>query len=314
MGRIIYVKGKPRPHRRFSGVNFYLLFILLLSDVSVRPTIVNLFYAKPIVVALLAAMSANLSAEETKNPPIDPSKAIDKGVAMPTPLDKFIALTLLVKTKKIDWNGVFNAVAVDINPDNYTDTEILIPQVLGLRIADGIMAVQAKDAELLGKAASDIEKLALKLKVNDNDLSRARRVRSLANEGKWLDVYRELGFLQQDIMQKLEENPNDQRSSLLMISGWIQGSRYSSRLILAHYSDESSNILREPLLVKALIDKSNGLPAKTKEAPSVAIISKTLPSLHKIVNVSIDAPIPKAQVESLDQLATACVKEIIKGK
>jgi hypothetical protein len=265
-------------------------------------------------VALLAAMSAQIPAEEPKNPPIDPTKAIDKGVAMPTPLDKFIALTLLVKAKKIDWNGVFNAVAVDINPDNYTDTEILIPQVLGLRIADGIMAVQAKDAELLGKAASDIEKLAMKLKVSDNDLSRARRVRTLANEGKWLDVYRELGFLQQDIMQKLEENPKDPRSALLMISGWIQGSRYSSRLILAHYSDASSNILREPLLVKALIAKSDALPEKIKQAPSVAIVSKTLPALHKIVNVGLDAPIPKADVETLDKLSTACVKEIIKGK
>ena len=78
-------------------------------------------------------------------------------VKLPTPLDKIIALTLLVKTRKIDWNGVFNAVAVDINPDSFTDKEILIPQVLGIRIADGIMAVQAKDAELLGKAASDIE-------------------------------------------------------------------------------------------------------------------------------------------------------------
>lgn len=259
-------------------------------------------------------MSAQIPAEEAKNPPIDPTKAIDKGVAMPTPLDKFIALTLLVKAKKIEWNGVFNAVAVDINPDNYTDTEILIPQVLGLRIADGIMAVQAKDAELLGKAASDIEKLAMKLKVSDDDLSRARRVRTLANEGKWLDVYRELGFLQQDIMQKLEENPKDPRSALLMISGWIQGSRYSSRLILAHYSDASSNILREPLLVKALIAKSEALPEKTQQAPSVAIISKTLPALHKIVNVGLDAPIPKADVESLDKLSTACVKEIIKGK
>ena len=264
--------------------------------------------------ALIAAMSPQVPAQGDKNPPIDPTKAIDMGVAMPTPLDKFIALTLLVKTKKIDWNGVFNAVAVDINPDNYTDTEVLIPQVLGLRIADGIMAVQAKDAELLGKAASDIEKLAVKLKVSDNDLSRARRVRSLANEGKWLDVYRELGFLQQDIMQKLEENPKDQRSALLMISGWIQGSRYSSRLILAHYSDASSNILREPLLVTALIKKNEALPDKTKALPSVAIITKTLPALHKIVNVGLDAAIPKAQIQSVDDLATACVKEIIKAK
>lgn len=274
----------------------------------------NYYLSKTFTIGLLAALTMSLYAEDSKNPPIDPSKAIDKGVAMPTPLDKFIALTLLVKTRKIDWNGVFNSVAVDINPDNYTDTEVLIPQVLGLRIADGIMAVQAKDAELLGKAASDIEKLALKLKVSDNDLARARRVRALANEGKWLEVYRELGFLQQDIMQKLEENPKDQRSSLLMISGWIQGSRYSSRLILANYSDATSNILREPLLVNALIKKSDALPEKAKQVPSVAIISKTLPALHKIVNVGIDAPIPKAQIETLDKLATDCVKEIIKGK
>ena len=284
------------------------------SEHSVSKRIVNQITSKAVASALFAVISAQLTAQEAKNPPIDPSKAIDKGVAMPTPLDKFIALTLLVKSRKIDWNGVFNAVAVDINPDNYTDTEILIPQVLGLRIADGIMAVQAKDAELLGKAASDIEKLAKKLNVSENDLSRARRVRNLANEGKWLDVYRELGFLQQDIMQKLEENPKDQRSALLMISGWIQGSRYSSRLILAHYSDASSNILREPLLVKALIAKSDALPAKTKQAPSVAIISKTLPMLHKIVNIGLDAPIPKSQVAAIDKLATDCVKQIIKGR
>ncbi len=274
----------------------------------------NKIYRRTVLAGVFTGLTASLTAADALNPPIDPSKAIDMGVAMPTPLDKFIALTLLVKTRKIDWNGVFNAVAVDINPDDYTDTDVLIPQVLGLRIADGIMAVQAKDAELLGKAASDIEKLANKLKVSDNDLSRARRVRSLANEGKWLDVYRELGFLQQDIMQKLEENPKDQRSALLMISGWIQGSRYSSELIVAHYSDASSNILREPLLVAALIKKSEMLPAKTREMPSVALIDKTLPQLHKIVNVGLDAQIPKDQVEQIDKLATACVKEILKAK
>ncbi len=263
--------------------------------------------------ALVAATPLSL-AQEANNPPADFSKAVDMGVAMPTPLDKFLALTILVKTRKIDWNGVFNAVAVDINPDDYTDTEVLIPQVLGLRIADGIMAVQSKDAELLGKAASDIEKLALKLKVSDNDLTRARRVRTLANEGKWLDVYRELAFLQQDIMQKLEENPKDQRSALLMISGWIQGGRYSSRLIMAHYSDASSNILREPLLVKALMKKNDALPEKTKQLPSVTVITETLPKLHKIINVGIDAPIAKADIEAMDKLSTDCVKAIIKAR
>lgn len=245
------------------------------------------------------------------NPPIDMKKAIDKGVAMPTPLDKFLALTLLVKTKDIDWNGTFNAIAVDIDPDKYTDKEVLIPELLGIRIADGIMAIQAKDAEMLGKAASDIEKLAAKIDVSDADLSRAKRVRTMANEGKWLDVFRELGFLQQDIMQKLEEKPNDPRGSLLMITGWVQGSRYSSRLIAAHYSDASSNILREPLLVAALKAKLEKLPENVRKAPSVAKIAEALPRMHEIVNVGLDKPIPRKNVDELQTLATDCIKGII---
>ena len=264
----------------------------------------------------MTSVASTAIAKEPLNPPIDVKnlKIEDKDPAMPTPLDKFIALTLLVKTRKIDWNAVFNAIAVDIDPDTFTDKEILVPQILGIRIADGIMAVQAKDAELLGKAASDIEKLAKRLGVNDGELSRARRVRSLANEGKWLDVYRELAFLQQDIMQKLQENPKDPRSSLLMVSGWLQGSRYSSRLIQTHYSDESSNILREPVLVKALIAKTESLPVNIRESPTVAVISRSLPAMHKIVDVEIDAPIPKEQVATIEKLATDCVKAVVRAK
>ncbi|MGC4014448.1 MAG: hypothetical protein QM755_08045 [Luteolibacter sp.] len=245
-----------------------------------------------------------------KNPPIDIKNAVDKGVAMPTPLDKFLALTLLVKTKDIDWNGTFNAVAVDIDPDKFTDKEVLIPELLGIRIADGVMAIQAKDAEMLGKAASDIEKLADKLD-EKIDLTRAKRVRTMANEGKWMDVFRELGFLQQDIMKKLEEKPNDPRSSLLMITGWIQGSRYSSKLISAHYSDASSNILREPLLVAALQAKVDKLPENVKSSPSVSKISSSLPRMKEIVNVGIDKPIAKKNVDELQTLATDCIKAII---
>lgn len=276
----------------------------------------NLRSLTPAVAASLSclALIGNVQAQKeesgAKNPPIDIKNAVDKGVAMPTPLDKFLALTLLVKTKDIDWNGTFNAVAVDIDPDKFTDKEVAIPELLGIRIADGVMAIQAKDAEMLGKAASDIEKLADKLD-EKIDLGRAKRVRTMANEGKWMDVFRELGFLQQDIMKRLEEKPNDPRSSLLMVTGWVQGSRYSSKLISAHYSDASSNILREPLLVAALQAKIDKLPDNVKKSPSVAKIAAALPRMHEIVNVGIDKPIAKKNVDELQTLATDCIKGIV---
>jgi len=261
--------------------------------------------------ALLEPVYAQKEGGEAKNPAVDFKTAVDKGVAMPTPLDKFLALTYLVKTKDIDWNGTFNAIAVTIDPDKYTDTEVLIPEMLGIRIADGIMAIQAKDAEMLGKAASDIEKLAAKVNVGGPELARAKRVRSMANDGKWMDVFRELGFLQQDIMKKLEEKPNDPRSSLVMVSGWVQGSRYSARLISQHYSDASSNILREPLLVAALQAKVERLPDAIRKAPSVAKIAAALPRMHEIVNVGIDKPVSHANVDELQKLATECIQTVI---
>lgn len=270
---------------------------------------------KPLMIGVLGCLTCtaplSLAQDGPNNPAIDPKKAIDRGVAMPTPLDKFLALSLLVKTKDIDWNGTFNAVAVDIDPDKYTDKDAVIPELLGIRIADGIMAIQAKDAEMLGKAASDIEKLAAKIDVSDGDLARAKRVRTMANEGKWMDVFRELGFLQQDIMQKLEEKPNDPRSSLLMVTGWLQGSRYTSRLISQHYNDATSNIMREPLLVAALQAKVDRLPASVKATPAVAKIAEALPRLKQLVNVGIDKPIPKKDIEEIHAQATACIKAII---
>jgi hypothetical protein len=101
---------------------------------------------------------------------------------MPTPYDKFLALDQLVPSGEINWGQTFRKVAVDIDPDQFTDKDTVIPMVLGVRIADGVMAVKARDVELLNKAASDIETLAKRMGVPDSDLNRARAVRAAANK------------------------------------------------------------------------------------------------------------------------------------
>src|ERR1700742_4298558 len=70
----------------------------------------------------------------------DPKQAKDGGLGMPTTYDKFIALDQLVPSGEINWNQTFRKVAVDIDPDQFTDKDTVIPMVLGIRIADGVMA------------------------------------------------------------------------------------------------------------------------------------------------------------------------------
>ena len=246
--------------------------------------------------------------ESEEKAPFDPSKAKDAGVGMPTPYDKFIALDQVLTKTKVNWPQTFRKVAVDIDPDSFTDKDVAVPMILGVRIADGVMAIKAKDAELLNKCATDIEKLAKKLGLSDADLGRARAVRAAANKGEWLKVFMELGFFQQDIMKKIDEPEHVTHGTLLIVTGWMQGARYTTTVIDENYSPETSNLLREPLLARALNEKLGSLPADLQSKPLVGKLRDVLPQIEKILNVPRDGAIPKEDVEQLNKLATEAVK------
>ena len=266
-------------------------------------TVVALFFS----IVCLGAL-ASIAAENEEKAPYDPTKAKDAGVGMPTPYDKFIALDQVLTKTKVKWDDTFRKVAVDVDPDSFTDKDVAVPMILGVRIADGVMAIKANNAELLNKCATDIEKLAKKMGVADADLGRARAVRAAANKGQWLKVFMELGFLQQDIMKKIDEPEHATHGTLLIVCGWMQGARYTSTVIGENYSPETSNLLREPLLAKALKEKVESLPANLQSSPLVAKLKDVLPQIEKILTIPLDGTISKENVGELNRLATEVVK------
>lgn len=257
---------------------------------------------------LLFLTSAALVSAADEKAAFDRSKAVDGGLGMPTPYDKFLALDQVLPKGKIDWAKAYRATAVSLDPDAYKDPEVSVPMALGVRIADGVMAVKAKDAELLNKCASDIERLARKMGIAESDLSRARAVRTAANKGEWLQVFLELGFFQQDIMKKIEQGKDRSRGDLLIVSGWMEGASFTTALVQQNYTTEVSNILREPLLVKALLDRVEALPSAVKEKPAVAGLRKLLPQIVKLVDIPRDGSMTKDNVAELHRLSSEAVK------
>ena len=245
--------------------------------------------------------------------PFDPTKAVDAGLGMPTPYDKFLALDLAIKGK-VNWKSYFSKTAVDVPVDEISDTKVQLPLLLGVRVSDGVMAIKARDAELLNKCASEIEAAAKKLGTPDSDLARAKAVRASANAGEWLKVFMELGFLQQDIFKTLDKADNKAQGSLVYIGGWLQGARYVSGVIEDNYTPAGSNTLREPLLVKALLDKIDKLPEPAKSSPMVVKAKASLTEMYDIVNIKIDGSIPKEKVTRLKTLATETVGSAMSGK
>jgi hypothetical protein len=281
--------------RRLIGLPFLILFLCMLPGAAFSQ-------------AKKEKTQTDEKAQTGEKAPYDPKNAKDGGVGMPTPYDKFIGLDQVLTKTKVNWDQTFRKVAVDIDPDTFTDKDVAIPMVLGVRIADGVMANKAHDAELLNKCAADIEKLAKKLGVSDADLGRARAVRAAGNKGEWLKVFMELGFFQQDIMRKIDQPDNATRGTLLIVCGWMQGARYTTTVVDENYSAETSNLLREPLLARALKEKVESLPADLQKSPLVVKLREVLPKIETILTIPLDGSISKENVGELKRLATEVVK------
>ncbi len=267
-----------------------------------------LFAIAGLVLGLALAPGTNrLGAEEKA--PFDPAKAKDSGLGMPTPYDKFLALDIALGQAKVDWKSLYAKYKGVVDTDDLEDTQIEIPAALGVRIADGVMAIKARDAEALNECASDIEKLAEKLDVPEGDMARAKRVRAAANAGKWLEVFMELGFLQQDIMQKLATD--GPRGDLLVLAGWMQGARYTTAVVLENYSPENSNFLREPKLADALIVATKKLPSATLNHKIGKAALEALPKMKALIDIPLTGSIPREGVEELHKLSTGVVEVIL---
>ena len=257
----------------------------------------------------LALVMSSLSAQEQKAP-FDMSQAKNSELGLPSPMDKLLGLDAALGGKSVAWAGIFQEIARNADLGALKE-ETNVCLALGVRIADGIVAVKARDANALNDCANDIEALAKKLKVSDTQLERAKKTRALANKGQWTLVFWEMGCLQVDIMHSLNERGNEKRRTLIIAAGWLQGVHYAMHVISSHYTPALSNILREPLLVKAMMTEMQALPEATKSNPRVVKLTAALAELYDIVNIPLDGTIEKEKVQKANQLAQKLAEEFV---
>ena len=267
-----------------------------------------MMFRSAILVCLFSATSVISHAQEKAG--FDRSTAEIAPIGLPSPYDKFLGLDQVLNLTFEDWKSVYNEIARSVDVSKYTD-ESDIALALGVKIADGVMSIKARDVQGLNDCSKEIEDLAKKLGVKDEEMSRAKVVRAHANKGEWLQVFMELGFLQTDIMKSLRAQGNAQRRSLIITAGWMQGLYYTSYVVSKHYSAPVSNYLREPLLVSAMSKDLDTLPAKIKESPKVGTLIAAMPTLYSIVNIPIEGSIPKEGVDKLLETSKGLVEKIV---
>jgi hypothetical protein len=215
---------------------------------------------------------------ETGRLPADQlAKAIrSDSISIPTPGELFAALE---KPGKTNWSGQYRGPM----PMTYRNRAQIALNLGGL-IADGFIAVEAKDSQQVKNIGSDIIKLAKALGVSENLLRRGNSINEFAENDEWDTLQEELEATQNEVKSSMQSHSDQDLVILVSLGGWIRGTQVVSGAIMKNYDERSAKVLRQPALVSFMKSKINEISPQLRSEPLVRDVSEQLTGIEKLVS------------------------------
>src|SRR6184192_68079 len=171
--------------------------------------------------------------------------------SIPTPGELFAALG---KPGKTNWSGQYRGPI----PVTYRNRAQIALNLGGL-IADGFIAVEAKDGQQVKNIGSDIIKLAKALGVSEKLLSRGNSINEFAENNEWDTLQEELEATQNEVKASMQSHSDQDLVILVTLGGWIRGTQVVTSAIVQNYDEQSSKVLRQPALVRLIQSKVDNI-------------------------------------------------------
>ncbi len=246
--------------------------------------------AKLGMLALVAGVFAATGTTDTARLPADQlEKAVKSdSISIPTPGELFAALG---KRGKTNWSGQYRGPM----PVTYRNRAQIALNLGGL-IADGFIAVEAKDSQQVKNIGSDIIKLAKALGVSEHLLSRGKSINEFAENNEWDTLQEELEATQNEVKSSMQSHADQDLVILVTLGGWIRGTQVVTAAILQNYDEHSAKVLRQPALVHFMQFKINEVSPELRQEPLVKDVSEQLNGIEKLVSF------PAAKAPAVDEV------------
>jgi hypothetical protein len=229
------------------------------------------------LLSLIAAISAAAAEEGHTLSSDQMAKAVKSdSITVPTPGELFAALG---KAGKINWSAQYRTPI----PMTYGNRAQIALNLGGL-IADGFIAVEAKDGQQVKNIGSDIMKLGKALGVSDQLLSRGNSINDFAEHNEWDTLQEELEATQNEVKSSMQSHADHDLVILVTIGGWIRGTQVVTGAIVKNYNESAAKVLREPALVHFMQSKLNAMSPELRQEPLVKDISEQLTGIEKLVS------------------------------
>jgi hypothetical protein len=255
----------------------------------------------------LAGIIFAASGAETGRLPADQlAKAVrTDSISIPTPGELFAAIE---KPGKTDWSGQYRGPM----PITYRNRAQIALNLGGL-IADGFIAIEAKDSQQVKNIGSDIIKLAKALGVSENLLKRGNSINEFAENNEWDTLQEELEATQNEVKSSMQSHNDQDLVILVSLGGWIRGTQVVSGAVARNYDERRAKVLRQPALVKFMQSKINEISPELRGEPLVKDVSEELSGIEKLVSFPADKAPTVDEVRKVKE-AVGKVMEKIENK
>src|SRR2546428_8439322 len=196
-------------------------------------------------------------------------------VVVPLPNEIFGALN---KLGTVNWK---QHVRSDKGP-NFTERP-RIALLLGTVIADGFIAVQAEDADVVKEIGQRVLTLAKGIGVGNSITPHAKAIIEAADKRKWENVRQELDRTQNSVQHAMDAVHDEKLSQLVSLGGWLRGTEVLTAVVTKHFSVEGAELLHQPDLLVHFQAQLQGMPEFN--LPIIRDIQKSLGEVRPLVDV-----------------------------
>src|SRR5438094_2428384 len=256
------------------------------------------------VLALVTGVFAVTAATDTGRLPADQlEKAVrSDSICIPEPGELFAELG---KAGKTNWSGQYRGPI----PVTYRNRAQIALNLGGL-IADGFIAVEAKDSQQVKNIGSDIIKLAKALGVSENLLGRGNSINEFAENNEWDTLQEELEATQNEVKSSMQSHADQDLVILVTLGGWIRGTQVVTEAIMRNYNERAAKVLRQPALVHFMQSKINEISPELRGEPLVKGVSEQLPGIEKLVSFPADKAPSLDEVRKVNEAVGKVMVEI----
>jgi hypothetical protein len=251
-----------------------------------------------IFVQAVLAMSALAQTPSEQNSPLPSEAKQVHGVAVPVPKEIFRSLD---QFRDANWPPVKRP---EVARWKSHGDQAQIATLLGVVIAEGFIAMEAKDSAEVKNLGNNVLSLARGLGIRERALRRSRSITELADRNEWSEARKEWDGVLSDLETGMIELKSAHLAQLVSLGGWLRGTEALSALILQNYSSERSNLIRQPTLIDHLEEQLRAMSSDMRARP---IVVKLLDGIH-IIRLLVESEKGPVSEETVRKVHGVCAE------